>query len=110
VLPLAQPAAKIQGGDYGRCLLKAPVQVNPAPDLLGLAGRDVVGFQLPFREHRELILTMQLLAVGAAALGIATGTLALDERTREHFAQQTKTADEATAQLHFRIAGHKGLL
>jgi hypothetical protein len=86
------------------------VQVNPPPDLLGVTGRDVVGFQLPLREHRELILTMELLAVGTAAAGIATGALALDKRTGEHFAQSAQAADEATAQLQFRIAGHKGLL
>jgi hypothetical protein len=53
---------------------------------------------------------VQPLAVGTAAVGLATGAMALDERTRKHFAQRAKTADKATAQLQFRIAGHKGLL
>jgi hypothetical protein len=53
---------------------------------------------------------VQVLPVGAVALGLATGAPALDERTGKHLAQSAQTADETTAQLQFRIAGHKGLL
>ena len=68
------------------------------------------GLQLSSPQDRKLILGVQVLAVGTAAVGLATGALALDERTRKHFAQSAETADEATAQLQFRIAGHKCLL
>jgi hypothetical protein len=53
---------------------------------------------------------MESLAVGTSAVGLATGALALHERTGKHLAQSAQTADETTAQLEIRIAGHKGLL
>jgi hypothetical protein len=53
---------------------------------------------------------VQPLAAGAAAVGLAAGALALDERTWKHFAKGAETADEATAQLQLRITRHKGLL
>jgi hypothetical protein len=96
--------------DHRRRLLEAPLQVDPTPHLLGLAGRDVRGFQFPLRQDRELILSVQVLPVGAVALGLATGAPALDKRTGKHLAPSAQTADETTAQLQFRIAGHKGLL
>ena len=67
------------------------------------------GLQLSSPQDRKLILGVQVLAVGTAAVGLATGALALDERTRKHFAQSAETADEATTQLQFRIAGHTSL-
>src|SRR5208282_2929142 len=47
---------------------------------------------------------------GAVALGLAAGAPALDERAGEHLAQSAETADETTAQLQLRVAGHKDLL
>jgi hypothetical protein len=44
------------------------------------------------------------------ALGLAAGAPALEERAGEHLAQSAETADETTAQLQLRVAGHKGLL
>src|ERR1017187_6336434 len=40
---------------------------------------------------------MQILAVGAMAVGPTTGALALDERAREHVAEGTEAANEPAA-------------
>jgi hypothetical protein len=110
LLPGLQPTAKIQVGNLRRRLLKAPVQIDPSPNLLRLRGRDVIGLQFPRGENGELILRVQVLPVGTAAVGLATGASALDERAWEHFPQRAETADETTPQLQLRIAGHKRLL
>jgi hypothetical protein len=107
LLPLAQPAAKIQVHDRRRRLLETPVQVDPTADLLGLVGRDVVGFQPPVGENGELVLGVQVPAVGTAAVGLAAGALALDERAREHLAESRERAQETTTQVQLRIAGHE---
>jgi hypothetical protein len=86
------------------------MQVDSPPDFRGLRGRDVIGLQLPLRQDRELILRVQMLPVGTMALGLAAGAPALEERAGEHLAQSAETADETTAQLQLRVAGHKGLL
>ncbi|SPE34020.1 hypothetical protein SBA2_840015 [Acidobacteriia bacterium SbA2] len=86
------------------------MQADPVPDQFGLSGGDVVGFQFPLRQDRELILRVQMLAVGTAAVGPATAAAALHERTRKHFAQSAQTADEAAAQLQFGIRTHKSSL
>jgi len=86
------------------------MQVDSPPDLRGLLGRDVIGFQFPLREDGELILSVPVFPVGTAAQGLAAGAPALDERAGEHLAQSAQPADKTTAQLKLRIAGHKGLL
>jgi hypothetical protein len=49
---------------------------------------------------------MEVLAVGAMAVGPATGALALDERTREHFAEGAEAANEPAAGFEIGFAGH----
>ena len=86
------------------------MQFHSTANFLGLAGRDVVGFQLPLRQHGELVLGVEMPAVRAPALRLSAGALALDERSRKHLAQGAEGADETTTQLEFRITGHGGLL
>jgi hypothetical protein len=45
------------------------VQFDPTTNLVGLAGRDVVSFQLPLPQDGELVLGVEILAVRTAALG-----------------------------------------
>lgn len=84
-------------GNPRRRLLKTPVEIDPPPDLQGFTGRDVIGFQFPLREDRELNLRVQVFPVGTVALGLGTGAPALDERAGEHLAQSAQTADKTTA-------------
>jgi len=107
---LAPPAAQIQLADHRRGLQKTPVQLHPTPDLRGLFGRYLEGFQLPFPPDGKLILAVEVLAVRAAAVGLTADALALDERTRQHFAQGTQAADETATPFQFGIRGHKGPL
>ena len=53
---LAPPAAQIQLADHRRGLQKTPVQLHPTPDLRGLFGRHLEGFQLPFPPDGKLLL------------------------------------------------------
>jgi len=50
-------------------------------------------------------LHVQAFAVGAMTGGPATGPLAFDKRTGQHFAEQTEAADEFAAQFQVGFAG-----
>ena len=49
---------------------------------------------------------MQILTVGAMAVGAATGAFALDEGAGEHLTEGTEAADESATQFEIGIAGH----
>ncbi len=73
------------------------MQFDPPQDLLGIGGGDVVGCQLSLLQHRELVLRVKSLAVGTAAVGLATGALGLD-------------CDSCAAEWHDRSAGVRVVL
>src|ERR1017187_271254 len=73
--------------------------------LLSQFGGDVESFRLAVNQHGYLVLGMEVNAVGAMAGGAATGALAFDKRSGQHFTQRTETADEFAAQLQVRVAG-----
>jgi len=52
----------------------------------------------------QLILHMQILAVGATAVGATTSPLALDEGAGEHFAERREAADESCPRNKIRAA------
>jgi isopentenyl diphosphate isomerase/L-lactate dehydrogenase-like FMN-dependent dehydrogenase len=54
------------------------------------------GLQLSFPQDRKLMLGVQVLAAGAAAVGLTADALVLDERTRKHFPEGAKPAPETT--------------
>jgi hypothetical protein len=88
--------------------IKAAAQLNLLAHLLDQLGRNVEGFRFPLDEHGNLKLHLQVLAVGAMTVGPATSPLAFDEGAGQHLAESTKAADEPTARLKFRVAGHFG--
>jgi hypothetical protein len=49
---------------------------------------------------------MQVLAVGAMAVGAATSAFAFDEGARKHLAKSAEAADEPAAEFELRLAGH----
>jgi hypothetical protein len=51
---------------------------------------------------------MQAFAVGTVAVRSPAGALILHKRAGQHFAEQSETSDELTAQLQIGIASHKG--
>jgi hypothetical protein len=49
---------------------------------------------------------MQILAVGAMAVGPSTSALTLEERAGQHLAEHAEAADEPAAGFELRVAGH----
>ena len=49
---------------------------------------------------------MQVLAVGAMAVGAVARAFAFDKGARQHLAERTKAADEPAASFKIRVAGH----
>ena len=74
-------------------------------DLFDHAGRDVEHLGLAVDEDGDLILHVQVFAVGAMAVGPAASASALDKRAREHLAKRAEAADEASTGLEIRVAG-----
>ena len=53
---------------------------------------------------------MELLAVGAAAVGLAALAAAFDERAGKHFAQRAQSANEPTTEVEFGVVRHLPLI
>ena len=75
-------------------------------DLLDHFGRDVEDLWLAFDEHGDLILHVQVLAIGAMTVGPATSALAFDKGAGEHLAEGPEAADEASTSLEIGVVGH----
>jgi len=73
-------------------------------DLLDHFGRDVEDLRLAIDERGDLILHIQVLAVGAMTAGPPTRALTFDEGSREHVAEGSEAADQASTDFEIGIA------
>jgi hypothetical protein len=80
--------------------------LNPLTHLVGQLGGNAKSLRFAIDEKGNLKLGMQIPAVGTAAVGAATGALALDEGTWEHLTESTEAADEPATQFEVGVAGH----
>ncbi len=80
--------------------------LNSLTHLVGQLGRNVKSFRFAIDEKGNLKLGMQILTIGAMAVGAATGAFALDEGAGEHLAEGTEAADESATQFEIGVAGH----
>src|ERR1035437_2724395 len=103
---LFEESPQIDAADGGSGGIKTVAHLDLLAHLLDQSGRNVEGFWFPLDEHGNLILRMQVLAVGAMAIGPATRTFAFDKGAREHLAERTEAADEPAARFQLRVAGH----
>jgi hypothetical protein len=101
-----EESAQIDAADGGSGGIEAVTHGDLLADLLDHGGRDVEDLRMAIDEHGDLILHVQVLAVGTPTVVPATTTLALDKRAREHVAEHPEAADEASTGLKGRVAGH----
>ena len=73
--------------------------------LLSPFHRNVESFRLAVHQHRDLVLRVQALAVGAMTVGPAASAFAFDKRAGQHFAESTEAADEFAAEFQVGFAG-----
>src|SRR5260370_20457873 len=98
--PLQIDAANGSGGG-----IEAPPHLNLLAHHLRQLRRNVEGFWLAVNQHRDLVLGVKVVAVGAAAVGPAAGAFAFDKGAGQHFAERTEAADQFAAQFQIGFAG-----
>ena len=99
-------SSQIDATDGGGGGIKTAAHLDLLAHLLDQLGGDVEGLWLALDEEGDLKLRMQVLAVGAMAVGPAAGAFAFDKGAGEHIAEGTEAADEAAAGLEVGVAGH----
>src|SRR6266446_9762518 len=98
--PLQIDAADGCGGG-----IEAPAHLSLLTDLFRQFGRNVKGFLLALNQHRDLVLRVKVVAVGAVAVGAAAGAFAFDKGAGQHFAERTETANESAAEFQVGVGG-----
>jgi hypothetical protein len=101
-----EESPQIDGADGGSGGIETVPHSDLLADLLDHSGGDVEDLGLALDEGRDLILHMQVLAVGAMTVGATTSALAFDKRAGEHLAECPEAADESTTGLEIGMAGH----
>ena len=81
-------------------------RVDLLADLFDELGRNVESFGLAIHQDGNLVLGMQILAIGATAMGSAAASLAVDQGAGQHVAKRAEAADESAAAFEAGIAGH----
>jgi len=100
--PLEIYAADSRGGG-----IKASAHLDFFAHLIHLLRRNVESFRLAVNQYRDLILRVQVFAVGTMTVGPAAGTFAFDKRAGQHFAEITEAADEFAAQFQVGFDGRQ---
>jgi hypothetical protein len=101
-----EESPQIDTADGGSGGIKTIAHGDLLAYLLDEFGRHIEGFVLALDEDGDLILRVQVLAIGAVAGGLAAGALAFDKGAGQHIAQRTKAANEPAAQFEVGIARH----
>ena len=97
-------------GDLACGLIKALAHFDLETRFLDQSGGQMNGLRLTLEHYREEKLAMELFAIGAAAVGLAALTGALDKGTGQHLAQGAQTTNEPAAEVEFRVGRHLPLI
>jgi hypothetical protein len=101
-----EESPQIDAADGGSGGIKTAAHLNLLAHLRDQLGGDMEDLGLTADEDGNLKLRMEVLAVGAMAVGAAATAFAFDEGAGQHFAEGAEAADEPAAGFEFRIAGH----
>ena len=110
MLFLLEESPQIDVADGSSGGIKAVAHGDLVADLLEHTGRNVEDLRFALHKDGELILHMQVLAVGATTVGATASSLAFDEGAGEHFAERSEAADESCARWEVRAACHLTLI
>ncbi len=77
---------QVDAADGRSCGIESRTHLDLLADLFGQSGGHVEASPLALDQDSDLILGMQDLAIGAAAIGAAAGVFAFDEGTWEQVA------------------------
>ena len=97
-------------GDLGGGLFKALAHLHLETRFLDQIGGQMKCLRLTVEHHREEKLAMELLAIGAAAVGLAALPAAFDKRAGQHLTQRAQSTNESAAQVEFRVGCHLPLI
>jgi hypothetical protein len=101
-----EESPQIDAADGGSGGIKAMAHLNSLTHLGDQLGGDMEDFGLAADEHGNLKLRMEVLAVGAMAVGASAPAFAFDEGAGEHIAEGAEAANEPAAGFEIGVAGH----
>src|SRR5713226_8607 len=91
-------------------LFEALAHFHLGANLVGQLGGQMKCLRLALPQNRQEKLAMELLAVGASAVGLAALAAAFDERAGKHLAQRAQSSNEPAAQGEFGVVRHLTLI
>src|SRR6059036_2043052 len=91
-------------------LFKALAHFHLGAHLVGQFYGQMKCLRLALPQNRQEKLAMELLAVGASAVGLAALAAAFDERAGKHLAPRAQSANQPAAQGEIGVVGHLTLI